>query len=54
MFLRCTPPPDEAPNPYEKAIKEILNERGEHGWELVQITFREKEFICFWRKPVES
>jgi hypothetical protein len=43
---------DEAPSPYEAALKEILNERGQDGWDLVQVTFRERELICFWKKPV--
>ena len=44
---------DESPDPYQQAIKDMLNKRGRDGWELVQIVFREKEFICFWRKPAE-
>ncbi len=44
---------DEAPDPYVAALKDILNERGENGWELVEILFREKEFICFWRRARE-
>jgi hypothetical protein len=43
---------DEAPNPYVEAIVHILNERGEQGWELVQIAFREADFICIWRREL--
>ena len=44
---------DSAPNPYQDTIREILDEKGRDGWELVQIAFREQEFICFWRRPGE-
>jgi len=43
---------DEAPNPYVEAIVHILNEKGDHGWELVQIAFREADFICIWRREL--
>jgi hypothetical protein len=41
---------DEAPNPYVEAIVHILNQQGEQGWELVQVAFREADFICIWRR----
>ena len=41
---------DESPNPYMAAIVEILNVRGEQGWILVQVTPREQDMICFWRR----
>jgi hypothetical protein len=41
---------DEAPNPYVESIVHILNEKGEQGWELVQVTFRQADFICIWRR----
>ena len=44
---------DESPDPYQEALKGILNKRGQDGWELVQVAFREKELICFWRRPAE-
>jgi len=43
---------DEAPNPYVEAIVHILNERGKAGWELVQIAFRESDFIAIWRREL--
>ncbi|MBC7225007.1 MAG: hypothetical protein H5T59_12175 [Anaerolineae bacterium] len=42
---------DDAPNPYVAAITEILNRKGQDGWELVQIAFREQQLICIWRRP---
>lgn len=44
---------DDPSDPYQEALKDILNERGQDGWELVQVAFRERELICFWRKPAE-
>ncbi len=43
---------DEAPNPYVEAIVHILNEKGGEGWELVQMAFRESDFICVWRREL--
>jgi len=43
---------DQAPNPYVEAIVHILNEKGQQGWDLVQITFRETDFICIWRREL--
>jgi hypothetical protein len=41
---------DDAPNPYLTAMVEILNEKGEQGWILVQVALREQDMICFWRR----
>ena len=43
---------DEAPNPYVEAIVHILNDKGKEGWSLVQIAFRESDFICVWRREL--
>jgi hypothetical protein len=43
---------DDAPNPYMQAITETLNERGQSGWILAQTVLRQKDMICFWRRPV--
>ncbi len=42
---------DEGPNPFTQAIEHLLNEIGEQGWELVQVTFRPGQMICFWKQP---
>ncbi len=42
---------DQAPNPYLEAIVNVLNERGQEGWMLVQTVLRAKDMICFWRRP---
>lgn len=41
---------DHSSDPYQKTIKEILDRQGAAGWELVQLAFREKEIIGFWKK----
>jgi len=43
---------DAAPNPYIESIVHILNGMGEQGWELVQVTFRQTDFICIWRREL--
>jgi hypothetical protein len=41
---------DEAPNPYVRAVVELLDEMGAEGWALVQVTPRAQDLICFWRR----
>jgi hypothetical protein len=43
---------DEAPNPYVNAIVHILNEKGREGWDLVQMVFRQADFIAVWRREL--
>jgi hypothetical protein len=43
---------DDAPNPYVESIVHILNGMGEQGWDLVQIAFRQADFICIWRREL--
>ncbi|MDH7500242.1 MAG: hypothetical protein QHH30_07630 [candidate division NC10 bacterium] len=31
-------------------VLEVLQERGQEGWELVQILFGRDGFICFWKR----
>lgn len=42
---------DEGPNPFTQAMEHLLNQLGAQGWELVQITFRPDQMICFWKQP---
>jgi len=35
-----------------EAIVHILNEKGQQGWELVQIAFRQSDFISIWRREL--
>lgn len=43
---------DAGPNPYTEAIEQLLNQVGDEGWELVQVTFRPDQLIGFWKQPV--
>jgi hypothetical protein len=42
---------DAGPNPYTSAIEQLLNQVGEEGWELVQVTFRTDQMIGIWKQP---
>ena len=42
---------DAGPNPFTGAIERLLNQVGEEGWELLQVTFRPNQMICFWKQP---
>lgn len=44
---------DEGPNPFTRAIEDVLSELGREGWELVQVMFRPDQMICFWKRPLE-
>lgn len=35
-------------------LTEKLNQRGEEGWELVQISFGKDGIIAFWKRELES
>lgn len=45
---------DDAPNPYLRAMTEVLDRQGAKGWMLVDVTLREGDMICFWRRERES
>jgi len=35
-------------------LRDILNERGSLGWELVQLTFGKDGVVVFWKREVET
>ncbi len=45
---------DAGPNPLTEAIGRLLDQVGEEGWELVQVTFRPDQMICWWKQPVNG
>ncbi|MFP3896678.1 MAG: hypothetical protein ACLFV5_07575 [Anaerolineales bacterium] len=45
---------DDAPNPYLWAMTEVLDRQGADGWVLVDVTLRERDMICFWRRERAS
>ena len=42
---------DAADNPYAQAVVDLFNGFGEEGWALLQVTPRQRDMICFWRRP---
>ena len=43
---------DQLPADQLTIMKDILNDRGSQGWELVQVSFGEDGLIAFWKKEV--
>jgi hypothetical protein len=43
---------DQLPNPNTQAILQLLNARGQDGWQLATVTFRAEEMICFWMREI--
>jgi hypothetical protein len=43
---------DEVPVDQTEILVSILNERGEQGWELVQIAFGKEGLMAFWKRKV--
>jgi len=35
-------------------LVKILNERGEQGWELVQVSFGKDGVMAFWKRKVKE
>jgi hypothetical protein len=44
---------DNIPNPNIQAIIDILDRKGAEGWELVSVSFRTDEMVCFWKQRAE-
>ncbi len=40
--------------PYLDFFKDILNERGLEGWELVQLGYHRGSLVCFWKREKEN
>jgi len=41
---------DDIPVDQTQLLKEMLNERGANGWELVQLFFQESGVVAFWKR----
>ena len=41
---------DAGPNPVTRAIEGLMDQVGDEGWELVQVTLRSEQMICFWKQ----
>ena len=45
---------DEVPVDQTEVLSKILNERGERGWDLVQIAFGKEGLMAFWKRESEE
>jgi hypothetical protein len=45
---------DEVPADQTEILVKILNERGDQGWELVQIAFGKEGLMAFWKREVTN
>ena len=43
---------DELPSDQIKILKDLLNETGSQGWELVQVLFGDDGVVAIWKRPV--
>ena len=45
---------EEVPGEETKMLSQILNERGNQGWELVQVSFGKDGAMAFWKRKVKD
>jgi hypothetical protein len=43
---------EQVPSTHIDVLKELLNDRGEQGWELVQLFFGKDGIVAIWKKPI--
>ena len=43
---------DELPSDQIEILRELLNETGSQGWELVQVLFGSEGIVAIWKRPV--
>ena len=43
---------DQIPKDQPELLQSILNEEGEMGWELVQVTFGKNGILAFWKREL--
>lgn len=41
---------DDIPVDQTRLLKDMLNEKGAQGWELVQLFFQESGVVAFWKR----
>jgi len=41
---------DQVPGDQAKHLESLLNERGEQGWELIQVFFGKDGIMAFWKR----
>jgi hypothetical protein len=42
----------ELPSDQLDTLKGVLNEKGEQGWELIQLSYGKDGLIAFWKRPI--
>ena len=45
---------NEVPRDQAEVLTEILNERGQQGWGLVQVSFGKDGVMAFWKRKVKE
>ena len=45
---------DTVPGDQAQILTDLLNERGENGWELVQVAFGKDGLLAFWKRGLGS
>ena len=45
---------DGIPRSQAETLQKILNDEGEKGWELLQVSFGKNGLIAFWKKELQS
>lgn len=43
---------EDVPVDQTAILENLLNERGKHGWELVQIAFGTSGLLAFWKRRI--
>jgi hypothetical protein len=43
---------EQVPSNQTEVLENLLNNRGEHGWELVQLFFGKDGIIALWKKDI--
>lgn len=45
---------DQVPKDQTATLAGILNERGQMGWELIQVCFGEEGMMAFWKRQTKQ
>lgn len=45
---------DELPSDQTGSLKEILDEMGSRGWELIQLSFGNDGMVAFWKREIRT
>jgi hypothetical protein len=45
---------DEVPGDQIKMLATLLNEHGQAGWELIQVSFGKGGILAFWKREIHS